>query len=291
MVAVGGDYTFEMAWNASLHLNYSPRESAGKTKTVAHFTHTGPLRILQSLYPEGEQICHNVLVHPPGGLVGGDTLDLKIDAAPGAHGLLTTPGATRFYRSDGEPALQRTAIAVADNARMEWLPLEAIAYSGCRAENRLTMALAPGAELLGWDITALGLPAANQPFAAGSFSQHIEIPGVWLERARIQAADHLLLNSSLGLAGQRCMGTLFFVAGNELQRTRRQDALDVARTVINSHPLCQQAGATSPDRRVVVVRVLAPVVEPVMQLLRQVRAAWREQLWGLHGAAPRVWAT
>lgn len=291
MVAVGGDYTFEMAWNASLHLNYSARESAGKPKTVAHFTHTGPLRILQSLYPEGEQICHNVLVHPPGGLVGGDTLDLKIDAAPGAHGLLTTPGATRFYRSDGEPALQRTAIAVADNARMEWLPLEAIAYSGCRAENRLTMALAPGAELLGWDITALGLPAANQPFAAGSFSQHIEIPGVWLERARIQAADHLLLNSPLGLAGQRCMGTLFFVAGNELQRTRRQDALDVARTVINSHPLCQQAGATSPDRRVVVVRVLAPVVEPVMQLLRQVRAAWREQLWGLHGAAPRVWAT
>lgn len=280
-----------MAWHASLQLNYSARPSPRGSKTVAHFHHSGPLRILQSLYPEGEQICHNVLVHPPGGLVGGDTLDLTISVASGAHGLLTTPGATRFYRSDGELATQRTAITVANNARMEWLPLESIAYSGCLAENRVTMALAPGAELLGWDVTALGLPAAKQPFAAGSFSQHLELPGVWLERARIKAADDLLLNSPLGLAGQRCMGTLFFATGTELERARRQRALDAARAVMAEHALCQSAGATSPDRRVVMVRVLAPVVEPVMHLLKQVRAAWRAQLWDLTGDAPRVWTT
>ena len=276
-----------MPWHAQLELDY--QLEAGRS--VARYQHTGPLRILQSLYPEGDAICHNVLVHPPGGLVGGDTLNLTIDVAPGAHGLLTTPGATRFYRSDGEAALQRTRISVAGDARMEWLPLESIAYSGCLAENSLTMALAPGAELLGWDVTALGLPLANQPFVAGSFSQHIEIPGVWLERARIKATDQLLLNSPMGLAQQRCIGTLFFAAGAELQRLRRQDALDIARAVIEEHALCQTAGATSPDRQVVVVRVLAPVVEPVLHLLRQVRAAWRTQLWGTQGAAPRVWAT
>ena len=280
-----------MAWQASLDLDYSLRQSLGGDKTVAHFSHTGPLRILQSLYPEGDQVCHNVLVHPPGGLVGGDTLNLTIDVAPGAHGLLTTPGATRFYRSDGQPARQRTTINVAENARMEWLPLEAIAYSGCLAENSLTLALAPGAELLGWDVVALGLPAAELPFVAGHFKQHIEVPGVWLERACIKATDHLLLNSPLGMAGQRCVGTLFFAAGTTLNRQRRQDALDAAREVIGEHALCQMAGATSPDQRVAVVRVLAPVVEPVMQLMKLVRAAWRERLWGLRGDAPRVWST
>ena len=185
---------------------------------MALFEHSGRLRILQSLYPEGEGICHNVIVHPPGGLIGGDTLDLGFNVAAGAHGLVTTPGATRFYRSDGAPALQRTQLQLAAGARLEWLPLEAIAYPGRLAENRLTMDLALGAELIGWDVTAFGLPAAHVPFDApavssvtptGQFSQHIELPGVWLERA----SDALLLGSPLGLAGYRCMATLFLATG------------------------------------------------------------------------------
>ena len=276
-----------MPWHAKLDLDY--RLETGRS--VARHAHTGPLRILQSLYPEGDAICHNVLVHPPGGLVGGDILDLTIDVAPGAHGLLTTPGATRFYRSEGEPALQRTTIHVANSARMEWLPLEAIAYNGCLAENRLTLNLAPGAELLGWDVTALGLPLAAKPFESGHFCQHLEMPGVWLERANIKALDELLLNSPLGLAGHRCFATLFFVAGSKLSRQRRQDALDAARQVMEDHPLCATAGATSTGGQEVLVRVLAPVVEPAMDLLRSVWLAWRRQLWHLDTASPRIWST
>ena len=276
-----------MAWHAQLDLDYQLENN----RTVARHTHTGPLRILQSLYPEGDAICHNVLVHPPGGLVGGDTLDLNISVAAGAHGLVTTPGATRFYRSDGELALQRTTITVADKARMEWLPLETIAYSGCMAENHLSLSLAPGAELLGLDVTALGLPAASQPFEAGNFCQYLEVPGVWLERANIKALDALLLNSPLGLAGHRCFATLFFVSGSKLDRQRRQHALDTARSVIEAHPLCATAGATSPDGQVVLVRVLAPVVEPAMALLRSVWLTWRRELWLLDNNSPRIWAT
>ncbi|WP_431095444.1 urease accessory protein UreD [Polaromonas aquatica] len=275
-----------MTWNASLALDYT--HQAGKT--LAHFRHNGPLRILQSLYPEGDAICHNVIVHPPGGLVGGDTLDLTFTAAPGAHGLVTTPGATRFYRSAGEPALQRTQLDLQAGARMEWLPLEAICYSGCLAENRLTMTLAPGAELIGWDVTALGLPAASLPFESGSFRQHIEVPGVWLERARMDASDTLLMNSPLGMAGHRCVASLFFVAGSKLERNRRQQALDCAREVIGAHSLSATAGATSPDGQVVVVRVLSPVVEPAMALLKQVWQTWRTQLWQLAPSTPRIWS-
>ena len=276
-----------MPWHAKLDLDY--RLETGRT--VARHMHTGPLRILQSLYPEADPICHNVLVHPPGGLVGGDMLDIKIDVASGAHGLLTTPGATRFYRSDGEAALQRTSINLDINARMEWLPLEAIAYNGCLAENRLTLTLAPGAELLGWDVTALGLPLAGKPVEYGHFCQHLEMPGIWLERANIRALDDLLLNSAMGLAGHCCFATLFFITGSKLNRQRRQDALDVARGVIEAHPLCATAGATSPDGQLVLVRVLAPVVEPAMALLRSVWLAWRHQLWQLDTNTPRIWST
>lgn len=104
-----------MTWHANLNINYAFEAK----RTVARYVHTGPLRILQSLYPEGDAVCHNVLVHPPGGLVGGDTLDITVDVGEGAHGLITTPGATRFYKSLGELALQRTRVNLQANARLE----------------------------------------------------------------------------------------------------------------------------------------------------------------------------
>lgn len=275
-----------MPWHARLTLDYTVE--AGRT--VARHTHSGPLRILQSLYPEGDTICHNVLVHPPGGLVGGDTLELAVQSQAGAHGLITTPGATRFYRSDGPLALQTTHLKLEHDARLEWLPLEAICYSGCHAENRITMELAPGAELVGWDVTALGLPLAEQPFVRGMLRQHIELPGVWLERGTVDASDTRLLNSPVGLAGQRCMASLFFVTGTPLSRERRQLALDSARAVLTAHALAATAGATSPCAQVVVVRVLAPVVEPAMDLLRALRHVWRQQLWTKSPSSPRIWS-
>lgn len=280
-----------MTWQASLSLAYTTQTRIGQAHTTARFQHTGPLRILQSLYPEGPGICHNVLVHPPGGLVGGDTLDLEVSVADGAHGLITTPGATRFYRSEGAPALQRSHLRLAGNARLEWLPLESIAYSGCMAENRITMELAPSAQLMGWDITALGLPAANAPFERGRYQQHLELPGVWLERGRIAADDERLLNSPAGLAGHRCLATLFWVCGSEISRARRERALELARALLPQLGTDLAAGATAPNAQVVAMRVLSPLVEPAMRLLKAVRNAWRVNLWGLPATQPRVWST
>jgi urease accessory protein len=275
-----------MSWHARLALDY--RLEAGRC--VARFQHDGPLRILQPLYPEGDAVCHNVLVHPPGGLVGGDTLEIAIRAASGSHGLVTTPGATRFYRSQGEPAVHRTRITLDEGARLEWLPLEAICHSGCRAENHLALALAPSAELIGWDVTALGLPESGLPFAQGSMLQHLELRGAWLERGRIDAVDTRLMDGPLGLAGQRCVATLFLAAGSDLSRARREQALELAREAIIGHPLSAMAGATAPAPRVVAVRVLAPLVEPALGLLKSIRDAWRPALWQLPATQPRTWA-
>ena len=276
-----------MTWQAKLRLDYSLE----RQRTVARYAHDGPLRILQSLYPEGDAVCHSVLIHPPGGLVGGDTLALDIRVGAGAHGLITTPGATRFYRSLGPSAVQSTQISLSDQARLEWLPLENLCHNDCRAENRLTLDLAPGSEVLGWDITALGLPHAQQAFERGSFLQHLEAPGVWLERGEMRATDQRLMQGPAGLAGQACLGTLFFVTGSPIDRQRRSAALELAQSLLQTHALRARAGVTSPNERVLVVRVLAPLVEPVGELLRQLWAGWRQVLWQLSCARPRIWAT
>ncbi|MDP2368916.1 urease accessory protein UreD [Rhodoferax sp.] len=276
-----------MTWHASLSLVYGLEAE----RSVARFVHDGPLRVLKSLYPEGDAVCHNVLVHPPGGLVGGDTLDIAVHVGTGAHGLITTPGATRFYRSSGALALQRSALRVEAGARLEWLPMESILYNGCQAENHLSLELAPGAELIGWDVTALGLPHAGQAYLSGRFCQHIELPGIWLERGLLDAADTRLLAGPLGLAGHACMASVFFATGNPLGRARRELALDTARQIMAAHALKATAGATSPNPQVVVLRVLAPQVESAMSLLRGVWAAWRQALWTLPAVPPRIWAT
>jgi urease accessory protein len=275
-----------MPWHARLSLDYRLRSG----RTAALFAHDGPLRILQSLYPEGDAVCHNVLVHPPSGLVGGDTLDVAIHVEAGRHGLVTTPGATRFYRSEGETALQHTRIALEPGARFEWLPLEAICYTGCLAENRLQVRLAPGAEMIGWDVTALGLPQAGQPFASGRLQQHLEVEGAWLERGLIDAGDTRLMEGPLGLAGHRCVATLFFASGSPIERPRRERLLELAREAIGGHDLARSAGATAPNPHLLVVRVLSPLVEPAMQLLKAVRSAWRPAAWNIPAVAPRTWA-
>lgn len=275
-----------MVWHAELALDYRVEAA----RCVARYHHSGPLRILQNLYPEGDSICHNVLVHPPGGLVGGDTLSLNVTVGEGAHGLITTPGATRFYRSDGPVATQTTTLKLAPRARLEWLPLEAICYDSCHAVNRVRLELAPGAQCLGWDVTALGLPHAQRPFLTGSLEQHLEIPGIWLERGTLRADDLRLMDGPTGLGGNRCLATLFFASGTPWGRAEKEALLDSAREAIGGHSLAATAGATSPNSRTLVLRVLAPTVEPAMQLLRTVRKQWRTQAWHLTGQDPRIWA-
>ena len=275
-----------MAWRADLKLN----DTLESQRTVVRYLHQGPLRILQSLYPEGDQICHNVLVHPPGGLVGGDTLDIQVTVAEGAHGLVSTPGATRFYKSGGHPALQQVVAHLADNAKLEWLPLEAIAYNDCEATNRAIFNLAPSAELITWDVTALGLPSSDMAFTQGHFQQHLEIPGVWLERGNIRGEDTRWLNSPLGLAGSKCLASLVFASGSAINSDRTTQALEAAREVIESHPLRLQAGITCAHPQVIVLRVMSPLVEPTMDLLKKVWAVWRHTLWALPSTPPRIWS-
>jgi urease accessory protein len=275
-----------MTWLAQLNADYSVENQ----RCVARHVHQGPLRILKSLYPEGDAVCHNILVHPPSGLVGGDDLQIHLNLQAHAHALITTPGATRFYGSDGLTASQHVKAHLADHARLEWLPLEALAYNGCQAHNQVVFQMDTHSQLMAWDITALGLPHADQPFVKGQFQQHLQIEGVWLERGCIRAEDKRLLQSPLGLNGHTCQATLVFAQGSAMSDDLRSEVLELARDVCESHALRLQAGVSSPDAQLVVVRVLSDQVEPAMDLLKRIWLQWRHQVWQMPAVAPRIWA-
>jgi urease accessory protein len=276
-----------MGWHGRLALDYR-RDGA---RTVAHDRHDGPLRVLQPLHPEGPGVCHHVLVHPPGGLVGGDVLEIEVTVHPGAHAFLTTPGATRCYRSSGATARQSVHARIGQGARLEWLPLETIAYDGCLAEGQVAIELDRDAEAIGWDLLALGLPASAQPFERGRYVQRLEWPGHWLEFGAIDAHDRALLDSPLGLAGRRAYGTAWIARAGGWPAPTREALLDAARAAVAGDALEASCGISAAQSDVIVARVLAPAIEPAHALLVRVWGAWRSKAWGLEAVPPRVWRT
>lgn len=296
-------------WPARLQLQ-ATRD--GDATRVRH-AHSGPLRLLKTLYPEGPGIAQAVLVHPPGGLVGGDRLDVDIDVAAGAHLLVTNPAATRFYRSVAGVAAQRLTARVGAGARLEWLPQETLAYDGCDALNTWQVSLDGSASLMAMEVLALGLGAADRPFTKGRFVQRLQIEGLWREHGVIDAHDAALLDGPCGLAGRRVLGTLVLAAGEPLPQEVAESALEAARGAAAAAVSGVSAGAfggASDDTRnassaegplltgatllhgrLLVLRVLAHEVEPAMRHLRRVRGLWRQRVWDVPALEPRIWAS
>ena len=99
-------------WLAELHLRYEYRHARS---VIAARHHQGPLTIQKPFYPEGD-VCHTYILHPPGGVVGGDILNINITVADGAHALLTTPASGKFYRSAGKTAEQHNHLSIETGA-------------------------------------------------------------------------------------------------------------------------------------------------------------------------------
>jgi len=161
-----------VSWRASLALGYA---RAGAATRLVQRAHSGPLRVQKAFYPEGEAVCHNILLHPPAGIAGGDELSIDITASAASHALLTTPGAAKWYRANGRPAWQRVRIVAGPDARVEWLPQETIFFDATDAHLVHEVDLAPGARYLGCDVLCFGRSASGERFASGTVRQQLQV--------------------------------------------------------------------------------------------------------------------
>ena len=199
-------------WDAELALGYEFR--AGRT-TLARRSSRGPLAVQKMLYPESEAVCHTILLHPPGGIAGGDNLALEVARGPHAHAVFATPGATKWYRSAGAPSRQRIDISVADKGVCEWLPQENIYFESVIAANAIDVKLGADAVFCGWDVMCLGRIASGERFARGSVRQRIAVSAgqrPLFEELSLVEGGSAILESAAGMAGYPVCGS-FILAG------------------------------------------------------------------------------
>jgi urease accessory protein len=267
-------------WRAALELQFAER--AGRTY-LARRQHVGPLLVQRPFHPEGA-VCHAYLVHPPGGVVGGDELQLQVEVGSRAHALLTTPAATKFYRSAGPLARQTQELRVADGT-LEWLPQEAIFYPGARVQTTTRLQLTGAARVLAWEIGCLGLPARGEDFTAGELALDFELwvmqTPLLIDRLRIRAED-AARTASWGLGGHRALGILVAYPADAQMLAAVRNVAGVTFTAT--------LGATLVDG-VLVCRCLA---QQAHEVRRDFTAAWqvlRPALLDRAAVAPRIWST
>lgn len=272
----------QSGWLARLELGFARRPQGSYLARRQQF---GPLSLQKILYPEGNDVAHGILLHPPGGIAGGDQLLIDISVDSGAAALLTTPGATKWYRSAGPRAQQTAELTVASGASLEWLPQENIVFDQALAGSHTRVRLEPGARFVGWDICAFGRPVGQLPFVQGQFSQswRIEQNGrlLWWEQGNIHGGD-VRFGARPGLHGYGVMGTLVAVGISpdaELLEELRALSIDGL------------AGVTLTPRGVLLVRCLAPGAEIARAYLTLAWSLLRPAYTGREAHLPRIWNT
>lgn len=273
-MSAAGEKSPTQGWRADLQLTFARR--AARTCLVER-QHRGPLLVQRPFYPEGD-VCHTYLVHPPGGVVGGDELRLQVDTRQGAHALLTTPAAAKFYRSDGRVARQNQILR-GDDTTLEWLPQESIFYPQANVRSTTRIELGSRAKFIGWEIACLGLPARKQPFDEGELRLHLEL---WVDGSPL-LIDRLRISGAAprwGLGGHEAIGTLL--------------AYPATRAMVDAARLLQQPGVelgvTLVDK-VLVCRALAAQAEPIKRAFIACWQTLRPLLLDRPAVPPRIWAT
>lgn len=271
-------------WLGQLDLRFDRRESRSY---LGFRQHLGPLVMQKTLHPEGPAVCHGVLVHPPGGVAGGDQLKLNIEVSEQASALITTPGAGKWYKANHHQARQDLQFKVGKGASLEWLPQENILFDGADVNWQANVELDERAMFAGWDIVCLGRQAQKEVWQKGGLQQRLQVRRQgqlqWLEQTKL-TPDHPLMQSLIGLQGNKVMGTFIVVAGQVpeavLEQCRAVKAMETsAITGVSALPA------------VFVARYVGEVSQAAKQYFEALWQVLRPWYLSRPAIRPRIWNT
>jgi len=273
-------------WPAELHLRFAHHND--RTLLVEN-RHCGQLLVQKALYPEGKEICHAVIIHPPGGIAGGDDLRLEIELEAGSAAVLTTPGAARWYKAPRHPSRQQIMIRMAKGSTLDWLPQENIFFNAARAESTFTLLIEPGAKAIGWEIGLLGRQASSEEWLQGSLRWETSIVRpdgrlLWVERMLLDASSKVR-DAPQGLSGYNVFGTLWAIGSGE--PATLADALGAELPFEAG----LRTGATTTPEGILLVRAVARDVERLRQTLTGCWTRLRPLVHGRRAQPLRLWAT
>ncbi len=276
----------QAGWSASLALEFERR---GPRTALVRNRHDGPLRVQRPFYPEQGGQAHVYILHPPGGIVAGDSLAISSTVRTGAHALVTTPSAGRVYCSNRQRLLQsqQVSMTVESGGFGEWLPQENIVFNDALAVNRTSIHLQPESRFIGWEITCLGRPASNELFTTGTLKQHLDITlagePLLLEKSRFDGGSPML-TERWGLHGRPAMATLVCtIQDAAVEQTMRE--------------MCEQRRGPELDIEItqlpglLILRAQAGQAEPIKNAFFAAWAILRRALLQQEAVAPRIWFT
>ncbi|HET6146702.1 MAG TPA: urease accessory protein UreD [Polyangia bacterium] len=286
-------------WEAALDIAFTAAD--GGATLLARHRQLGPLAVQRAFAPEGPSVAHVTVLHPPGGLVGGDQLRITVSVERGAHGLCTTPAAAKHYRSAGATARQQQHLTVAAGGTLEWLPHENILFEGAISELSTRVDLEAGARFIGVDLICFGLPARDERFTRGRCRQRLEL---WRVGAGAGATARPLLiergcfdggaavhRARWGLADAPVLGTLVATPGLQADHP----ALAAIRARAGDLPDGDLAVVTrlqpEPGDSLLCARYLGASAERGLAFLRDAWRLLRPPILGREAVTPRIWAT
>ena len=268
-------------WQALLELGY---QRQGERTVLAHRKHYGPLMVQRPFYPESD-VCHSYIIHPPGGVVGGDRLEIDVEVGAGAHALLTTPASGKFYNSDGIEATLHQQLKVESDGVLEWLPQDNILYEGSHTRLSTRIELAASAQFIGWEITCLARPFSKTSFNSGHSRQRLEIrrekKPLFIDQMTL-AATQPALTEQWGLGNYSVLGTLVAtpVSTSLLESINQyqQNEADhrVSATLMNTVLVCRYLGHHAESARL--------HFEKLWRIIRP-------QMLNKTACVPRIWST
>jgi urease accessory protein len=270
-------------WRANLDLSFARR---GDRTLLAARSHQGPLQIQKALYPDGPGICHVTVLHPPGGVAGGDALAVAARLDAGSRVCLTTCGATKWYRCPRAEAQQQLHFSVEEGGALEWLPRESILFDGSKAAMQLDVELAAGAQFLGWEILCFGRRASGEGWHRGGLRLRTRIRQaghpLWCERANLEAGSGFD-SSPVGLGGYSVTGILVAAGA------------DIGAELLGA---CRAVVPRARDSRVGVTRIPKVLLARYLGHSSQDAFHWFTSIWTLlrpallnqPAIAPRLWA-
>lgn len=271
-------------WHAALALGF---ERCGESTRLVRREHRGPLRVQKALYPEGPELCHAIVLHPPAGIAGGDRLQIGIELGANAQALLTTPGAGKWYGSAGPIAEQAVSLRVGTGATAEWLPQESIVFSGAEARMHTTVELEEGARFVGVETLCFGRRASGESFERGNLrlATDIRVDGrlLWRERGVIEGGSPFQ-HSPIGLAGFSVCSTVL-VAGSEIAA----ETLRACRTITANEPGARCGVSAMPQ--LFVGRYLGHSAQAAREWFVMLWQHLRPIMIGREAAVPRIWNT
>lgn len=267
-------------WRATLSLGFV--DDRGTTRLVER-SHFGPLRVQKPLYPEHPSVCHAIVVHPPGGVVGGDQLAIAANVGAQAHAFITTPGAAKWYRANGHVSRQDLKLQIGAGAALEWLPQETIFFNGADVRLDTQVSMEADASFITADILCFGRTASGERFDHGRVAQRMQVRRggklVWYEQGALCGGD-AGFDGPLGMNGSTVCATLIAVgrqASPACVQALREEA-------------SPQFGVTQ-MKSVLVARYIGDSSQEARRLMHRAWQLLRPALLDRDAVTPRIWNT